>query len=263
MQRICLTVQYNGSNYHGWQVQKNLTNLLTVQGVLESALSQIANHSINVVCAGRTDRGVHAQGQVVHFDTTAQRDLSAWVVGANTYLPNDIVVRSAKIMPEDFHARFSALTRSYTYKIYNSKRQSAFANRVATWVHAPLDVDAMQQAASYLLGQHDFSSFRASGCQAKTAERDLQRLDIQRSGPWISAHLRANAFLYHMVRNIMGSLILVGKGYKPAVWLRELLIKQDRRLAADTAPADGLYLTEVCYPDIYMLQADLEETLFG
>ena len=263
MSRISLIVQYIGSNYHGWQSQKKLSAIITVQDVLEAALSKIANHKVNVVCAGRTDRGVHAVGQVVHFDTTAERDMSAWVVGTNTYLPNDIVVRIAKPMPDDFHARFSALTRSYSYRIYNSKLQSAFVNRMATWIHAPLNISQMQLAADHLIGEHDFSAFRASGCQAKTAVRDLLALEFRQDGPWIIADLRANAFLYHMVRNIMGSLLLVGKGYKPSSWLKQLLEQGDRKLAADTAPADGLYLTEVCYPDIYMLQSNLEKSLFG
>jgi tRNA pseudouridine38-40 synthase len=250
MSRICLTVQYDGSEYHGWQFQKSMPHLQTVQATLEAALSKIADHEVSVVCAGRTDRGVHALGQVVHFDTTAQRDLSAWVLGANSHLPDSVVVRTSQLVADDFHARFSALTRSYRYKIYNSKLPDVFANRLATWVKTKLDVPAMQIAAKYLIGEHDFSAFRASGCQAKTAVRNLELLDVTRNKHWIDVDLRANAFLYHMVRNIMGSLILVGKGFRPPEWVQDILLQKDRKLAADTASARGLYLTAVQYPDL-------------
>lgn len=258
IQRIALLVQYDGTDFHGWQSQRNSPNLATVQTCLENAISKFADQPITTICAGRTDSGVHALGQVVHFDTTAKRDLYSWVAGCNSFLPATVVVRQAKLVSPDFHARFSALTRSYIYRIYNDPTPHALANRFSTWVRYPLALPDMQTAASYLQGEHDFSAFRASACQAKTAVRNLEHISISKVGGFIECHLRANAFLQHMVRNIMGSLLLVGRGKYPAQWMNDVLQSKLRSQAGPTAAANGLCLATVAYaPELMAMDEDV------
>ncbi len=247
MQRLCLVVEYNGSNFHGFQAQS--ADVKTVQHELEAALSSIADESITVVCAGRTDAGVHASYQVVHFDTFAVRPLKAWSMGANARMSEGVSIQSAINVEPTFHSRFSAHSRTYRYIIYNNNARSAVLSKIATWQKRPLNVDVMKQAASYLVGKHDFSSFRASRCQAKTPVRTIQRIRIAQTKNLIVLEVKANAFLHHMIRNIMGTLFAIGFGEKPVQWMSEILTGMDRRKAAATAPSDGLYLVDVNYPE--------------
>jgi tRNA pseudouridine38-40 synthase len=246
--RIALGLEYQGTNYHGWQRQDGL---VTVQGEFEKALSKVADHNIEVYCAGRTDVGVHAKGQVIHFYTEAPRKLDAWVLGGNSYLPHDISILWAREVRDDFHARFSAVARSYRYLIYNYKiRPALFADQVA-WHVKELDVELMSEAAQYLIGEHDFSSFRGCDCQAKSPMRNVQYLNIKREKKLIILDIKANAFLMHMVRNIAGLLMAIGECKHDPIWAREVLQACDRRVAGITAPACGLYLTRVHYPEQY------------
>jgi tRNA pseudouridine38-40 synthase len=249
--RIALGVEYNGSRYCGWQMQSHGTR--TVQHELEKALSIVADHPVQVVCAGRTDTGVHATGQVVHFDTTAERPSRAWVMGVNTHLPDDICVHWSSTVDADFSARFSATMRAYRYVIQQRAARPALYSRRVTWIHHQLDTVAMHQAAQALLGENDFSSFRSSACQSEHAMRFIQSIDVSAEDGFVYVDIRANAFLHHMVRNIVGSLLLVGSGEQPVGWIAELLALKDRTRAGPTAPADGLYLVEVQYPDEYGL----------
>lgn len=242
--RIALGVEYDGKPYCGWQSQ---TDVSTVQDALQQALSQIANESICVHAAGRTDAGVHALEQVVHFDTIAMRPLTAWVRGVNALLPGSIVVRWAHPVPDEFHARFSAEGRSYRYLLINRAERSAVHAGRMGWFHLPLDVDAMREAALSLLGEHDFSAFRAAECQAKSPIKCINTLDIRREGDMLIFDFSANAFLHHMVRNLVGCLVYVGKGKYPPVWLKEVLESRTRRLAAPTFAPDGLYLRRIQY----------------
>jgi tRNA pseudouridine38-40 synthase len=242
--RIALGVEYDGSGYNGWQSQPDVPN---VQDALQAALGGIAGEDISVVAAGRTDTGVHALEQVVHFDTLVDRPLSAWVRGTNALLPKDIAVLWAHPVPEDFHARFSAQARSYQYVLVNRPSRSAVHQGKVGWFHLPLDVAAMREAATYLLGEHDFSAFRASECQARTPVKNLAQLEILQQGETIIFNLTANAFLHHMVRNIVGCLLYVGKGRYPPPWLGEILAVRDRKLAAPTFAPDGLYLRHITY----------------
>lgn len=255
MPRLALILRYEGSAYHGWQRQPNVES---VQQALEEALSVVAAEPITVCCAGRTDAGVHALGQVVHFDTQAIRSMRAWVLGANRYLPLSIRVVSAQVVPEDFHARFSAEARSYRYCLYNHPINSAIFSQQASWHPHQLDADAMQAASEYLIGEHDFSAFQGAGCQAKHPVRTIESLLIQRQGDWIVLSIRANAFLLHMVRNIMGTLLPIGRGEQPPDQLAEILAGKDRRLAGVTAPPNGLYLTEVRYPALFKIPKSQE-----
>lgn len=249
--RIALGVEYDGSRYCGWQMQSHSTR--TVQHELEKALSVVADHPVQVVCAGRTDTGVHATGQVVHFDTTAERPSRAWVMGVNTHLPDDVCVHWSRTVDADFSARFSASMRAYRYVIQQRTARPALYSRRVTWIHHQLDTAEMHQAAQALLGENDFSSFRSSACQSEHAMRFIQSIDVSAEGGFVYVDIRANAFLHHMVRNIVGSLLQVGSGDRPPGWIAELLALKDRTRAGPTAPADGLYLVEVQYPDEYGL----------
>jgi tRNA pseudouridine38-40 synthase len=247
--RIALGIEYDGSQYAGWQSQKAGQGVRTIQGEVEAALSRVADHRVEVVCAGRTDAGVHATAQVIHFDTEAQRTERAWVFGANANLPKDVCVLWAKPVADDFHARFSARRRSYRYVIYTRPVRPTFLAYRVTWDHRALAVDRMRAAALFLLGEHDFSSYRAVACQAKSPVRTLNRLDVTAQGPFIFLDVEANAFLHHMVRNIAGVLMTIGAGEQPPEWAREVLEARDRTQGGITAPPYGLYLTDVHYPD--------------
>ncbi|GLS82600.1 tRNA pseudouridine(38-40) synthase TruA [Paraferrimonas haliotis] len=257
--RIALGIEYNGANYFGWQRQREVDS---VQQRLELALSTIANHDIEVICAGRTDSGVHATGQVVHFDTHANRPLKAWSMGVNAHLPDDIAVRWCIEVDQDFHARFSATARRYRYVILNHKLRPAILKNGVTHHHQPLDEKAMHQAAQALLGEQDFSSFRAVQCQSKTPFRNVHRVQVKRFGDYLVVEIEANAFLHHMVRNIVGSLLLIGQGDKPQNWIAQLLELKDRTQAAATAKANGLYLVDVTYPQSYQLGSNPAGPLF-
>ena len=248
--RIALGIEYNGAAYYGWQRQQGMP---TVQGKLEAALGKIANHPISVTCAGRTDAGVHATGQVVHFDVEVERAEPAWTLGVNSNLPKDIAVRWAQITDVNFDARFSATARRYRYIIYNSPTRPAILGEGVTHIYHPLDIVRMQAAAPVLLGEHDFSAFRATHCQSNTPYRNVQELHVKQQGPYIVVEIKANAFLHHMVRNIVGSLIVIGQGERPVQWLGKLLAGKDRTLAAATAKPNGLYLVDVTYPDSFAL----------
>jgi len=244
MVRVGLGLEYDGRHFCGWQTQPSGC---AVQDVLELALQQIAGEPISVASAGRTDTGVHALAQVAHFDTTAQRPESAWVRGVNALLPPSVAVRWAREVAPTFHARFAAQARRYRYLLLNRPTRPGLAAGRAGWFHAPLELERMQQAANYLIGEHDFSAFRAAECQAKTPVRTLTALSIQRQNDYIIFDLRANAFLHHMVRNIVGALVYVGKGKYPPEWVAELLQGRDRKIAAPTFAPDGLYLSGVEY----------------
>ncbi len=250
--RIALAVEYNGAAYCGWQIQKDPL-LPTVQGSLERALSKVANEPIRVICAGRTDTGVHATNQIIHFDTVAKRDNRAWVFGANAYLEETAAVRWATTVPPQFHARFSAISRTYRYIIYNGYTRPAIARREMTWDFRALDVDKMQQAAQYLVGEHDFSAFRAAACQAKHPLRTVEYIRFKKLGQLIVFEVKANAFLQHMVRNFAGSLLAVGAGDYPPEWVRDVLQQRDRSLAGITASPNGLYLVAVGYNAQFVL----------
>lgn len=249
--RIALGIEYNGSRFNGYQLQA--TGTRTVQGELEKALSKVANESVRLTCAGRTDTGVHATGQVVHFDTVAGRELKAWVLGSNTNLPRDISVNWAHQVNDSFSARFSAVSRSYRYILLNRKVRAAVFQHNVAWSYDALDANAMHEAAQYLLGEHDFTAFRASRCQAAHAIRDVQEIRVRRKGDYVILDIRANAFLHHMVRNIMGSLMVIGRSEQAIEWMQEILLGRDRKRAGMTAPATGLYLVDVEYPKKYGL----------
>jgi len=244
MPRIALGIEYDGSRFLGWQKQPGGA---TVQDALESGLAEIAGGAVATTAAGRTDRGVHARLQVVHFDTTADRPLSAWVRGVNALLPPAVAVLWAHEVPEHFHARYSALSRTYRYELLNRAVRPALAASYSGWFHLPLDVAAMRVAAAALLGEHDFSAFRSSECQAKSPVRTIHALEIERRGERIDFVIRANAFLHHMVRNLVGTLVYVGKGKHPAQWVREVLEARERARAAPTFGPEGLYLETIEY----------------
>lgn len=249
--RYVVNLEYAGEHYHGWQKQKNIPN--TIQQHVETAISSVANQEISVTCAGRTDKGVHATNQVIHFDSDADRSDHAWLCGINSNLPHDIAVNWLKPISEDFHARFSASARRYNYWIYNNPTRSAILHDKITWHLQPLQLEAMQQAAKYLIGEHDFSAFRAASCQANSAMRNVTEIIISQQDKLIKIDIAANAFLHHMVRNIVGSLFEVGEGKQTPQWLAEVLATKDRNQAGITAPADGLYLVDISYPDEYKI----------
>ncbi len=250
MPRVAIGLEYHGGAYAGWQAQPGLR---TIQGCVEEALGRVAAQPVEVTCAGRTDAGVHAVGQVAHFDADARRTPRGWTLGANTLLPPDISVAWAQEVPADFHARRRAESRTYCYLIANFGTRAALAAGRATFIHRPLDAVRMQAAAAWLLGEHDFSAFRAAQCQARTPVRRLRELSVERQGDWILIRAAANAFLHHMVRNIAGLLIAVGRGRAPAEWAREVLASRDRTQGAATAPPDGLYFWRVQYGPAYRL----------
>ncbi|MFW2405353.1 MAG: tRNA pseudouridine(38-40) synthase TruA [Gammaproteobacteria bacterium] len=245
MNRLALSVEYDGTSYCGWQIQPHAPS---IQQSLNEAISRVADEPVHCVGAGRTDTGVHASGQVVHFDSVAERSPRSWLLGINSNLPADINLLNVWPVDDAFHARFSAFRRAYRYVILNRPMRSALARDRAWWVRSSLDIERMAHAAGLLLGEHDFSSFRAAACQAHSAVRDLQRLTVEKTGDRISIECEANAFLHHMVRNIVGSLVRVGSGEADADWLADLLQRRDRRLAGMTAPACGLTLTRIDYP---------------
>ena len=237
MTRYAMALEYDGSRFHGWQTQRVGT---TVQATLERAISLVAHHPVAVTAAGRTDTGVHAAFQVVHFDSDARRVERAWLLGTNTHLPKSAVVRWVQPVAEDFHARFSAQSRRYRYTIVNRSVRPAIGRERLSWIRLPLDVDAMQAASRCLIGVHDFTSFRTVACQAHSPVRDLRRIEFSREGDLIHMDIEANGFLHHMVRNIIGSLMQVGLGEQPGGWIAEVLAARDRTLAGVTAAPEGL-----------------------
>ena len=249
--RMALGVEYKGARYRGWQRQEQ--GVPSVQGALEKALTKVAAEPVSVVCAGRTDAAVHASGQVVHFDTAVERPLKAWIMGVNANLPADISVTWAQPMPAHFHARFSAVARRYRYVIYNDPVRPAHLAEEITWNHRPLDVARMREAAAALVGTHDFTSFRAVQCQAKSPIKTLHHLRVLEHGRFIVLDVRANAFLHHMVRNIAGVLMAIGAGEREPQWVGEILAARDRRSGGVTAHPYGLYLVRVEYPEEFAL----------
>lgn len=255
--RIALGLEYDGSGFCGWQSQAGGGS---VQDALEAALAAIADAPTRVVCAGRTDAGVHALAQVVHFDTEAVRPDTAWVRGVNAYLPASVAVRGAQHVPGDFHARFSARGRRYRYILLNRAERPGLMARRVGWFHRRLDVNLMREAAALLIGEHDFSAFRSVECQAKSPVKTLRRADIRRQGDLLVFDFEASAFLHHMVRNLVGSLVYVGKGAHPPAWTGELLAGRDRGRAAPTFEACGLYFAGVDYDPHWQLEVGAGET---
>ncbi len=250
--RIAAGIEYNGSHYHGWQTQHS-PQLNTIQSNCEAALARVADHPLTITCAGRTDKGVHALEQVIHFDTTAERSMYAWVTGSNHYLPSDIRLLWACKVNDDFHARYSALARRYRYLIYNHSVRPALMHQRVSWYPYPLDEAAMSTATQYLLGEHDFSAFRGADCQAKTTQRRVDYIEITRNHHYIGLDIEANAFLHHMVRNIVGVLLEIGRDVRAPEWAQEVLLSRQRNCAGITAAPDGLYLTRVNYPPEWQL----------
>lgn len=242
--RIALGLEYCGSAFCGWQSQAGGG---AVQDALEAALARIADGPVATLCAGRTDARVHATHQVVHFDTGAERPLTAWVRGVNTHLPEGVAVRWAQPVSEEFHARFSARGRCYRYLLLNRPQRPGLWQGRAGWFHGPLNLEAMQAGAARLLGEHDFSAFRAAECQAKSPIKTLWRAEVRQLGEWFVFDFAASAFLHHMVRNLVGSLVTIGKGAQEPAWMAELLTHQDRKLAAPTFSPDGLYFRGPIY----------------
>lgn len=257
--RYALGVEYDGSGFLGWQrlSQPGVAGEETLQQALETALSVVADHPVVTVCAGRTDAGVHAACQVVHFDSDAARDPRGWMLGATGRLPPAMCVRWCQPVPGDFHARFSARARRYRYTLLNRPVRPALGRQYLAWERRPLDADAMHRAAQALLGEQDFSAFRTVHCQAPHARRELQSIAVRRDGEEISVEVQANAFLHHMVRNIVGSLLVVGRGERPEAWIAELLAGRDRTLAGPTAPPGGLVFLGPRYPPEWGLPAEV------
>ncbi len=247
--RIALGVEYHGTAFYGWQAQADLP---TIQGHLETALAHLATHPVQVIGAGRTDAGVHAVGQVAHCDVAIKRPLDVWVTGTNTFLPPTIAVRWARYVDADFHARFSATSRVYRYIIDNRPVRPAVFQRQVSWYHRPLEVAPMQEAAATLIGEHDFSSFRSAECEARTPHRCVTAISVRRAGYRVIVDIEANAFLHHMVRNIVGSLLKVGEGICSPDWIKKVLLAKDRREGGVTAPPEGLYFMQVRYPGPYI-----------
>jgi len=252
--RIALGIEYDGTDFLGWQ---RLRHGQTVQAAVERALSTVAGadpaQPVEVTCAGRTDAGVHARCQVVHFDTEVERSERGWVLGSNSNLPPTVAVRWARVVGAGLHARFSAVARRYRYTILNRPVRPALDGRYVTWERVPLDAAAMHAAAQALVGEHDFTAFRTVACQARSPMRNVQAISIEREGDRVIMEIQANAFLHHMVRNIIGSLLPVGRGERPQGWIPELLEGRDRKRAGPTAPAQGLTFLRPLYPAEYAL----------
>jgi len=245
MARVALGIEYDGSAYSGWQLQSHARS---VQGELQRALSRIADHDVQLTAAGRTDAGVHALMQVAHFDTRASRPEQAWVRGGSTESAPDVTILWARPVPERFHARFDAISRSYLYRILNRPARPALERSRACWLRRPLDAGTMHAAAQVLVGERDFSAFRAAECQSSTPVRRLISIGVERRGEVVEISVRANAFLHHMVRNIAGTLLAIGTGDRPVAWVADVLAARDRTLAGVTAPPQGLYFAGVEYP---------------
>lgn len=256
--RVALGIEYDGSEYYGFQKQKSTEQ--TIQGNLENSISKVANHSIKTFCSGRTDAGVHAFMQVVHFDTESRRSTREWVRGINSYLPHDIKVLWSKELDETFHARYSATHRSYLYRILNNQTPSALWSKRSLFVPQKLDIRAMRAASKYLIGEHDFSSFRGSGCQSNSPVRSIEDIKITKKNNFITFELRANAFLLHMVRIIIGTLLMVGKREIKPVEMKNILNEKDRRISGKTVSSSGLYFLGPKYPAKYQLP-DIEDNL--
>lgn len=248
MKRVALGIEYQGTGFYGWQEQRGLP---TIQGSLQEALSKVANEPIFLHCAGRTDAGVHGTGQVVHFDTNAKRHIDAWLWGANAHLPPNIIVRWARHVDYHFHARFKATARRYRYVIYNQPVRPAILAHHVCWHYYPLNVELMTAALPFLLGEQDFSSFRSSQCNSNSPMRNVIDATVYRHNQYVIFEIEANAFLHHMVRNIVGVLLKIGSGRKDPTWMQEVLAAKSRRAAAETAAAEGLYLIKVRYPEAY------------
>jgi tRNA pseudouridine38-40 synthase len=248
--RIALGVEYDGSAFCGWQFQDHSPS---VQEVVEKALAVIADCPVRVICAGRTDTGVHATEQVIHFDTEVERPMRSWVFGANANLPEEVAILWATPVSDEFHARFSAVRRRYRYVIYNRNVRPTFLAARTTWEYRPLDEKLMLEAAQFLIGKHDFNSYRAQGCQAKNPVRTVHQLNVTRSGELLFIDIEANAFLHHMVRNIAGVLMTIGAGEQPPQWAKEVLEHRNRTQGGVTALSSGLYLTGVDYPAEFVL----------
>lgn len=248
--RVAIGIEYAGNAFQGWQTQSHGR---TVQDVVERALTQIAQEPVKLICAGRTDTGVHATMQVAHFDTDARRPLEAWVRGVNSHLPTSVAVLWAVAVDDEFHARFSAEARRYRYVLLNRRIRPGVLNGRVGWTHGPLDEEAMAVAAGCLVGKHDFTSFRAAECQAKSPVRVMHSVAVRRQGDIVLFDFHANAFLHHMIRNLVGSLVFIGKGRRPVEWMGELLAERNRTLAAPTFSPDGLYLCGVDYPPRWSL----------
>ena len=243
--KIALGVEYLGTDFHGWQIQEN--RLRTVQAVVEQALSKVADHSIRVFCSGRTDAGVHAKEQVIHFETNSIRDINAWLFGGNVNLPSDVNFTWVKEVDDDFHARYSAYARSYEYKIHNHSVRSSLKANYNLWEPRALNIKKMRKAADCLIGKHDFSAFRGKLCQAKSPIKTIESIDIIKADNTILIKIKANAFLHHMVRNIVGTLLKIGRGEKEINWMKSVLQSKDRKQAGPTAEPQGLYLVKAYY----------------
>jgi tRNA pseudouridine38-40 synthase len=248
--RFALGLEYDGGGFLGWQIQNQGP---TVQACVEQALSKVADHEVRVFCCGRTDTGVHARCQVAHFDTSAIRSERSWLLGVNSELPAGIAVLWIRRVDEDFHARFTAYSRSYQYLILNRQVRPALEAGKVSWFRKPLDAVSMHESAQVLVGEHDFSAFRAAGCQATHAVRTIHQISVRRLGDRVVLDVTANGFLYHMVRNIAGNLLVIGNGGQTGAWLNAVLSGRDRTLAAPTAPGQGLYFMGARYPQRYEL----------
>jgi tRNA pseudouridine38-40 synthase len=258
--RVALGLEYDGTGFAGWQSQRAAP---AVQTLIEAALSPVAAHPVSLICAGRTDAGVHACAQVAHFDTQARRSARGWVLGANTHLPADISVAWARPVPQHFHARYSAEARTYRYYVFNRAVRSALAARGAAWIRHPLDHERMQSASAALLGSHDFSAFRSAESQSHSPIRRIVALEVRREADFIIIEVTANAFLHHMVRNIAGLLIAIGRGDQDPQWARQVLESKDRTQGGPTAPAQGLYLWAVRYSRAFALPAPRSAMIAG
>lgn len=252
--RYAIGIDFNGRGYRGWQTQQ--PGVKSVQETLEKAIGRVANHPVTVIAAGRTDAGVHGAGMIAHFDSDAARNERSWLLGVNTQLPEDIALRWICPVGDDFHARFKAVARRYRYVIYNHPLRSSLLAGMVTWHYHTLDLARMQAAAVHLVGRHDFSSFRAIGCQARHPNRDVHFLTLVQKGPLIVLDIQADGFLHHMVRNIAGVLMAIGQGKAEPDWAREVLQARDRTLGGVTAPPDGLYFVDALYPEPFRLPRD-------